>query len=100
MAPVDPSTIEIATEQVPDFIVDSLSPDIDRALASLEPLDREALLLVAWEELTPKEAAESLGIRPATFRVRLHRARRRFEEALGENVRFQEVKPSPEVDRT
>ncbi len=100
VAPVDPSTIEIATEQVPDFIVDSLSPDIDRALASLEPLDREALLLVAWEELTPKEAAESLGIRPATFRVRLHRARRRFEEALGETVRFQEVKPSPEVDRT
>ncbi len=100
VTPVDPSTIEIATEEVPDFIVDSLSPDIDRALSSLEPVDREALLLVAWEELTPKEAAESLGIRSSTFRVRLHRARARFEDALREDLRIPEVTTSPEADRT
>ncbi|MCB0829304.1 MAG: sigma-70 family RNA polymerase sigma factor [Solirubrobacterales bacterium] len=80
--PVDPSTMVVEDPTVPDYEIDSLDPAIDRALASLEPLDREALLLVAWEELTPKEAAASLGIRPATFRVRLHRARRRFEQAL------------------
>lgn len=80
--PVDPTTIEIEDRSMPDFEVDSLDPTVDRALAALDPIDREALILIAWDELTPKEAAESLGIRPATFRVRLHRARRRMEIAL------------------
>ncbi|MDQ5894319.1 MAG: hypothetical protein QG596_580 [Actinomycetota bacterium] len=80
--PVDPGTIEIPTDEFPDFDINSIDPEIDRALVALDPIDREALLLVAWEELTPKEAAESLGVRPATFRVRLHRARRRMELAL------------------
>ncbi len=52
------------------------------ALRSLSPRDREALLLVAWEDLTPASAAESLGISAAAFRVRLHRARRRLRREL------------------
>jgi len=62
----------------PDLEVESLDPEVDRALGALSPNDREALLLVAWEELTPAEAAASLGVSAAAFRVRLHRARRRF----------------------
>lgn len=54
------------------------------ALARLEFADREALALVAWDELTPSEAARSLGCSAVAFRVRLHRARRRFERALAE----------------
>ena len=38
-------------------------------------------MLVNWEGLTPSEAARVLGERPATFRVRLHRARSRFRHA-------------------
>jgi RNA polymerase sigma factor (sigma-70 family) len=45
------------------------------ALAALPAQQREALLLVAWDGLTPEEAATALGIRPGTFRVRAHRAR-------------------------
>lgn len=66
------------------------APDIpsDRtlaaALAQLRPLDREALMLIAWEELSPKQAAAALGIRPGTFAVRLHRARTRLAAALRE----------------
>jgi RNA polymerase sigma factor (sigma-70 family) len=48
------------------------------ALAALPEQDREALLLVAWEGLTDAEAAMVLRCRPATFRVRLHRARKRL----------------------
>ena len=48
------------------------------ALARLRPADREVLLLVAWEGLDGDEAAASLGVTPATFAVRLHRARRRL----------------------
>ena len=59
-----------------------LDQSLDRALRSLSPLDREALLLVAWEDLTPKQAARALGINATAFRVRLLRARRRLRASL------------------
>jgi RNA polymerase sigma-70 factor, ECF subfamily len=52
------------------------------ALAALGEKDREALMLVSWEGLSPTEAARVLGDRPATFRMRLHRARGRLRQAL------------------
>jgi RNA polymerase sigma factor (sigma-70 family) len=52
------------------------------ALASLGERDREALMLVAWEGLSRKEAADVLGCSSAAFRVRLHRARARLGRAL------------------
>jgi RNA polymerase sigma-70 factor (ECF subfamily) len=52
------------------------------ALLRLAAIDREALLLIAWEDLTPAQAARALGIHPVAFRVRLHRARRRAARAL------------------
>ena len=61
-----------------------LDPELEIALRALSRTDREALLLVAWEDLTPKSAAASLGITQAAFRVRLHRARRRLVAALAE----------------
>jgi RNA polymerase sigma-70 factor (ECF subfamily) len=62
--------------------VSELDPPLAAALRELSPLDREALLLTAWEELTPTEAARALGIKPTAFRVRLLRARRRVEAKL------------------
>jgi RNA polymerase sigma-70 factor, ECF subfamily len=44
--------------------------------------DRELLLLIAWDGLTPTQAATVLGIAPVTVRVRLHRARNRLRLAL------------------
>jgi RNA polymerase sigma factor (sigma-70 family) len=61
----------------------SLGPELASALASLTDHEREALLLVAWDELTPAEAAVAAGCSPAAFRVRLHRARRRVAARLG-----------------
>lgn len=54
------------------------------ALAQLSEADREALTLIAWEELSPAEAAQALGCTRATLAVRLHRARRRLRAALEE----------------
>jgi RNA polymerase sigma-70 factor (ECF subfamily) len=65
-----------------DAEVEALDPDVAAALRSLSIADREALLLVAWEDLPPKLAAEAVGISQAAFRVRLHRARGRFRNAL------------------
>jgi RNA polymerase sigma-70 factor (ECF subfamily) len=62
--------------------VESPDPAVTCALRRLNDRDREALLLVAWDDLTPTQAAEALGIAPVAFRVRLLRARRRFARSL------------------
>lgn len=64
-----------------------LDPQLARALRSLSPTDREALLLVAWEDLTPAQAAKALGMNATAFRVRLLRARRRLHALLADEVR-------------
>ncbi|SDN54330.1 RNA polymerase sigma-70 factor, ECF subfamily [Klenkia soli] len=53
-----------------------------QALAELSPDDRELVTLIAWEGLTPTEAAGVLGLPPGTARVRLHRARTRLRTVL------------------
>ncbi len=53
------------------------------AFNALGERDREALRLVMWEGLPPKEAAFVLECSPAAFTVRLHRARRRLSRLLG-----------------
>jgi RNA polymerase sigma-70 factor (ECF subfamily) len=52
------------------------------ALRRLDERDREVLLLVAWEGLTPAQGAAVIGVRPNTFSTRLSRARRRFQREL------------------
>jgi RNA polymerase sigma-70 factor (ECF subfamily) len=53
-----------------------------RAMGGLDDDDRELLLLVSWEELSPGEAAKVLGISSLAARSRLHRARRRLRTLL------------------
>jgi RNA polymerase sigma factor (sigma-70 family) len=52
------------------------------AVRALPPEEREVLLLVAWEQLTPAQAAVVLGIPPGTARSRLHRARAALRPVL------------------
>jgi RNA polymerase sigma-70 factor (ECF subfamily) len=53
------------------------------ALAELTEAEREVLLLVAWEGLSPAEAAQALGLTAVAARSRLHRARARAQATLG-----------------
>lgn len=55
---------------------------VAEALLRLSERDREAITLVAWEGLSPSEAALVAGQSPIAFRVRLHRAKRRLREQL------------------
>jgi len=66
-----------------------------RALATLRPIDREALLLTAWEDLDAARAARAAGCSRATFNVRLHRARRRLARALQAQAGDAPVDPTP-----
>ena len=61
-----------------------VEPDasVARAFADLRGADRELLSLVAWEGLSHEELAVALGISRPVVRLRLHRARRRFADAL------------------
>jgi RNA polymerase sigma-70 factor (ECF subfamily) len=70
----------------PVIVDETPAPDlasvVQRAFDSLAELDREALRLAEWEQLSPTDAAVVLGCSAATFRVRLHRARRRLAAAV------------------
>ena len=81
------SAAEAAEPSVPAPELDELDPQLDHALRTLGPTDREALLLIAWEDLAPTQAARVLGLNPTAFRVRLLRARRRLRAALEEERR-------------
>ncbi len=56
---------------------------LKHALASLSQRDQEALRLVGWEGLDLASAALAMGCSQSAMAVRLHRARRRLEHALG-----------------
>jgi RNA polymerase sigma factor (sigma-70 family) len=55
---------------------------LEKALARLSTQDREVLLLVAVEGLTPAEAASALGIAAEALRKRLQRARERLASEM------------------
>ena len=54
------------------------------ALDALPAGERAVFELTALDELTPRQAAAALGIRPVTARVRLHRARAALRAELFE----------------
>jgi RNA polymerase sigma-70 factor (ECF subfamily) len=60
-----------------------------RALAGLSEGDQELLKLVAWDGLSPAQAAAVVGCSSAAARTRLHRARNRLAWRLGLDPRDQ-----------
>lgn len=64
------------------------------AMALLSSADQELLLLVAWEGLSAREAAVTVGCSPTAAAVRLHRARRRLARILPEPTPA-DVSPNP-----
>lgn len=67
-----------------DRVADQLDQDarVHRALARLSVRDAEVLRLATWEQLPTDALAYVLGCTPTAAKVRLHRARRRFAQAL------------------
>ena len=57
--------------------------EVDRALATLTPRQREAVVLVDLLEFPADEAARLLGIAPSTLRVQLARGRERARGRVG-----------------
>lgn len=83
---------ELATHPAPG----GEAAEVLRAMTDLSDGDRELLLLVSWEELSPSEAAKVLEISSLAARSRLHRARRRLRTLLEDR---QSTGPlNPELD--
>jgi RNA polymerase sigma-70 factor (ECF subfamily) len=61
---------------------DGQGADLDAALAALREEDAELLRLWAWEQLSPGEIAEVLGITANAASIRLHRAREKLRAEL------------------
>lgn len=58
--------------------------DVRMALAAISPREREALVLVDWIQMSAEEAGRVLGIAAGAVRVRVHRARAKLRDELGE----------------
>lgn len=56
--------------------------DLGRAWSKLTPGEQEVLALIAWDGLSPTEAAAVLGCQTGTLRMRLMRARRHLLHLL------------------
>lgn len=90
------SAVTVASAEIP--IVDrARTAEIMSALVQLRPLDRDLILLVAWDELTPSEAGQVLGLRAVTARSRLHRARQRLRALLEVSAAHAADTPPPSL---
>ncbi|MDC7122677.1 hypothetical protein OMK64_14150 [Cellulomonas fimi] len=56
--------------------------ELRQVLSALTSDERDVLLLVAWDGLSPAESAAVLGITAEAARARLSRARRRAQAVL------------------
>jgi RNA polymerase sigma-70 factor (ECF subfamily) len=79
-----PQTLEISDRDVQggDAEAAHLRWDVGAAMAELGVRDRQMLWLAHVEGASHREVAEILGVRPASVRSMLFRARRRLAEAL------------------
>jgi RNA polymerase sigma-70 factor (ECF subfamily) len=58
--------------------------NVEDALARLSATDREALILVGVEDMSPQTAAAVCGVSGEVFRQRLSRARTRLTALMGQ----------------
>jgi RNA polymerase sigma factor (sigma-70 family) len=61
-------------------------PELVAALGALPALDREVVLLWAWEELAPREIATVTGLTANAVSIRLHRAKQRLAVELERKI--------------
>ncbi|WP_428122492.1 RNA polymerase sigma factor [Candidatus Poriferisodalis sp.] len=64
------------------FETDERAALLRTALAALPVSDREILMLVAWEELSHAEIAQTLDISANAVAIRIHRARKRLSAGI------------------
>jgi RNA polymerase sigma-70 factor (ECF subfamily) len=74
-----------------------LSEAVRSAIENLQPLQREALVLFEYEELTLNEIAQVVGADTGTVKARLHRARASLKRQLAPYFKRPQEAPVDEV---
>ena len=69
-------------EPLRQLLDEELSGEVRKAVEGLPPLQREALVLFEYEELSLAEIAEIVGADVGAVKARLHRARQRLKRVL------------------
>lgn len=77
---IDPEGHRAAVADHSDLTVEQLA--IAAAFDQLSEGDQEVIRLVAWDGLSPAQAAQVLGCRVSTLAMRLHRARTRLRRLI------------------
>lgn len=86
---------ELSVADVADGVAERAA--VLAALAKLSDGDRELLTLVAWHGLAPGQAARVVGCSTASYFVRLHRARRRLQDAMAAATELELPRSAPAV---
>ncbi|WP_243772946.1 RNA polymerase sigma factor [Actinomadura barringtoniae] len=81
--PAEDGLAEVASERA---AAQALGPQLAKALASLNAQDRNAVLLLAWGELSYAEIAAALDLPLGTVKAKIHRARAKLRKALPEET--------------
>ncbi len=79
--------VDPAEDGIADLVGDRVAaaahaPRLARALATLNAQDRNAILLLAWGELSYAEIAAVLGLPLGTVKAKIHRARAKLRKAI------------------
>ncbi len=84
------------------FETDERAALLRTALAALPASDREILMLVAWEELSHAEIAQTLDISANAVAIRIHRARKRLSAGIDQlaagEAEVKELRPLGHTD--
>jgi RNA polymerase sigma-70 factor, ECF subfamily len=90
--------IALDKEPLRSLLDDELAVKVREAVSNLPPLQKEALVLFQYENLTLSEIAIMVGTDVGAVKSRLHRARERLRNALEPYLSTsQELNTSPEI---
>jgi len=81
---VDPVMASFTERADARVSADAVKQRVAAAVAGLRPVYRDALLLLAWGDLTYEEIAVALDVPVGTVRSRISRARKALRDALGD----------------
>ena len=96
----EPRGVAEVEEPLKQLLDEELSAKVRAAIASLPPLQREALILFEYEELSLSEIASIIGTDTGVVKSRLHRARQKLRQLLAPYLSsYAQAVAAPEVTR-
>jgi len=81
------------TDPIAVVVRNSEQVEVEQAVRRLNPKDREIVMLYAWEELSRKQIALTMGMTEAAVDQRIHRSYKRLARVLKPKVAAMQITP-------